>query len=491
MKKGWPVVTLTCFFVLCCKTSWTQQFGGEAGSTGPTSSAASQTQTGQAIASGQGSIAEEAHPVVPAMAPLSGAEVLTPGFEGNVRSYLIPTFQWTGYGDTNPRTSSRSSKVFLQSTYVGSLTLQLVRKHSQLNLDYAGGAYFYSRRADSSNSAGSPPYGSFHHLGLFQNVKWRRWGLLLGDQGLYLPESPLGFSGFGGLGSFGSGLGGAYLANAPALNPSLQPDQSILTGNGRRLSNVALSQIQYNASPRSSFTATGAYGTLQFLDPGFINSRYWSLLTGYNHQLTPRDEISLAYLHNLFKFGAVNREMLSRGLVLTYGHKVAGRVSLQLSAGPVVNQIAKPLGGAVTRSFWSTYDSLNYHSQKFDVGISFSRAAAGGAGVLPGAETDLAQLLAGRRFLRRLYGSLDLSHAYSQSLIQVAQTQSRSRFEFWQAGANLSRELGQHISFYLNYYAQRQISNVPLCFGNSCTTTLVRQVGGVGMNWHTRPIKID
>jgi hypothetical protein len=254
---------------------------------------------------------------------------------------------------------------------------------------------------------------------------------------------------------------------------------------------VALTEVQYNVSERSSITATGAYGTLQFLDPGFIDSRYWIFSTGYNHRLSRRDEIAVTYVQNWFKFGGPNQEFLNRGFAILYGHQITGRFSLQLSVAPLFNQSGQPLGGAITKSFWSTFDSLQYRSPRWDAALSFERMIGGGSGVLPGAETDLAQATIGRQLSKRIRSSLQFSHSYSQSLSQESTLVRRSKYEFWQAGLNLSREFGPHISMYVNYSGQRQISNNPLCVGSNCATVFLRQVGGIGINWHARPVKID
>jgi hypothetical protein len=334
------------------------------------------------------------------------------------------------------------------------------------------------------------PFNAFHELGLFEQVSTRHWKWLVGDEGMYLPQTPIGFFGFGGLTSFGAGLGGALLANAPALSYSFNPDQSIMTGLARRLSDSALTQIEYDPSRRSALTATAAYGTLQFLDPGFIDSRYWVFMAGYSHNFGPHDQVAVSYDHYYYRYRGPNREFLNRGFSILYGHQINGRFSLEMSVAPMVNQIALPLGGASTKAFLSTFDSLQYRSRNWDATLSFARMMGGGSGVLPGAEIDSTQASIGRQLSRKVRASVQVSHDYEESLAQESTLARRSKYEYWQAGVSLSREFGRHISTYLNYYAQRQLSNTPVCVGTGCTTAFLRQVGGVGINWHTQPIKI-
>ncbi len=490
MEKTLRLLMMAFFILLANSPVLAQQQGGPGSPSGDNPSTGTNQESTQSTVNTSDSNPQETSPATPAINALSGADVLTPRSGGGGRSYLLPSFQWTGYAITNPNlTTTDHSSLFGQSTYVGNLTLQRVRRRSQLNLDYAGGAFFYSRRLEGRSTIQSAPNGTFHSLGIRQAVGWRRWRLQLSDQLSYLPESAFGFTGFGGLNSFGSRFGGGLLASAPQLNPTFEPNQTILTGSARRLSNTAVTEIQYSPGARSSITATALYGTLHFLDPGFIDSNYWAVTAGYDHALSRRNSIGIQYQHILIRLQGNHREILNRGFQLLYGHKISGRLSLLMSGGPVASQISLPSGGAVTRSFLNTYDSFQYSLRKGSIDTSFARYTTAGSGVLAGAESDWLNMSISHSLLRKIFGSISLSHAYNQSLTQETKLQRRSKFEAWQAGLTLSREVGKHTSVYVNYYVQRQASNV--CVGPDCGNVLFRQVGGVGINWHGRPIKLD
>jgi len=494
LRKGWLLVAMLCVWSTRTGIFWAaegnaQPAGPSTPSAGSLSAAASGS--GQPASEQMGTSGDQTASTAGRMAPLSGAQVLTPGFGGAVYSYILPAFGYTGYGDTNPSGYHSNAGIAAQSTYNGSLTLQLVQKHSQFNLGYAGGAFFYSQQLSTATLPNTTPFGTFHQLGVFEQVSTRRWKWMLGDQGMYLPETPIGFSGFGGLTSFGGGMGGSALANVPGLGSAFSPNQSILTGPARRLNNSALTEIEYDASGRSSLTATASYGTLQFLGPGYINSRYWTFMAGYNHRLTQHDELAVTYAHYYYTYSGPNQALLNRGFSILYGHQITGRLSLQVSVSPLVNQIAHRLGGASTKTFIGTYDSLQYRTPKWDAMVSFERMTQGGSGVLLGAETDWTQGSIGRQLSRKVRASLQVSHAYVQSLEQASRAARRSEYEYWQAGFSLNREFGRHISMYANYFFQRQVSNTPVCNGTSCTNLILRQVAGIGINWHTLPIKID
>jgi hypothetical protein len=491
MEKDKCVVMTMMLLLAGAQTSWAQQRGPATGSAAATPASGLGQQTSQPAQAPAEPETEEARPGTAVVAPLSGAHDLSPGVEGELRSYLLPSLQWTGFGDTNSSNAPGGSRREALNTVLGSITLQRVGRHSQLNLDYAGGGFFYGRRLESGLSTKSLTNGMIHRAGFTQVLAGERWKLLLDDRLIYLPESPFGFGGFAGLGSFAGGMGGAYLADAPALNPMLDQNQTVLTGRSERLSNVVATQAEYRPGARSALTVTGTYGALWFLDSPLIDNRYWGLLAGYNFALSRRDVLALTYGHYLYQLGVGNREILNRGFQLAYGRKITGRLSLELSGGPMANDVAKPLGGSVLKSFWNTYDSLQYRFRRGSVAVSFRRQMTGGSGVLLGAESRVAQFSAGRQLWRTAHFSLNLGHAYNQSLTQESSASRRTKYEAWQGGATLSRELGRYMSFYVNYNVQRQIANNPLCFGDNCGTTVLRHVGGVGINWHGRPIRLD
>ena len=77
-------MTAVGLLVVCTNASWAQQANSQAGATG----------------------------AEPVMSPLTGAELFTPGFEGApAGSYLLPSLEWTAYGNTNPNVSAGQSKI--------------------------------------------------------------------------------------------------------------------------------------------------------------------------------------------------------------------------------------------------------------------------------------------------------------------------------------------------------------------------------------------
>jgi hypothetical protein len=424
------------------------------------------------------------------MPPLSGVQVLTPGSTEAARSYVLPAIECAEKLDTNP-TGFVHSDLFTMSSCTGALTLQDVTRDSQFNLSYAGGELLYNRSLPKEKTATPQRYGNFDELQLSEQLSGRRWKWQLGDQGMYLPETPIGFSGFNGLTSYGQGLGSAILADAPVFNSSFQPNQGVYTGYATRFSDMALTQIQYSPTGRTMITASGMAGTLQYTSPGFIDNSYWMFTGGYNHFYGRGDEISLTYDENHYMFSGANPGFVSRGLSFLYGHRINGRFSVQLSVAPTVNEISQAKGGTINRGFLSTFDSLQYRERRWDGSLTFGRVTTGGAGVLPGAVRNMVDGSLGRQLSRTVHGSVNGTFSNVQSLSPGTSSVGNRTYNLGEAGVELSREFGEHLSLYLNYQVMRQTSNTPICAGGSCSSEFNRQIAEIGINWHARPIKID
>jgi len=470
--------------------AWAQQSQPSAGSsTLPPQSTATQPPT-QTVANAPSTAQDVNQRGELEMPALSSGIVLQPGSQESSTSYFLPSLEWTGFFNQTIAQAPTVSGTVTQSIYVGDIVLQHIRKHSQLNLDYAGGAQSYGSSYLNNSSAIPPGWGTIQRLSFVGTLRSRQLQFTVGDQGMYLPESPYGYSGFSGLQSFGAGSGGAFLGNQAQVNQLLSPSESILTGNSRHYVNTGLAELQFTPTARSTFTVTGSSGITHFLDSGFVNSRTAALMAGYNLRLTRRDEISVTYIHFRFTFDTANQGILERGFLLAYGHQFSPRLSLSLSAGPVQNELAQPQGGNVKQVFWTTDNSLRYRARFADFAGSFARYTTPGSGVLSGAETDWASLSAGRPIIGRLRGSLEAGHAYNQSVRPQANAALKSQYETWQGGVTLSHEYGKHTSLYAQYQFQYQIASNPTCFLGGCRIYNERHMLGGGINWHGQPIRM-
>ena len=483
----------------------------------------SQGSSGQPSGNNAGAPGEQVSTATSGATSLMGAKMFGPGWIGATPSYFIPSFQWTTFASSNGGYGSDNQKPLYQGSAVGNLTLQRVSRNSQFNLSYAGGAEFYNQNVNNTTTNPTNSREStFHQLSVGESVNGRRWSLYISDNASYLPESPGGFTGFGGLQSFNAGLGGSVFSSASNLNPLLEPDQSILTF-ARRVSNTSIGEFQYLVSPRTSVNVTGAYGILDFIDSGFNDENYIYLLAGLTHALGRRDYVGVTYQESMTHFnpagqdlpqhgillssGPINpagQDLRQHGVLLSYGHRFLGKLSFEVSGGPSLNQFTNPAGvssskiqfanlpeGSASEISWDILGALQYRWGQTDFNTYFGRSTTGGSGVLLGAETNHVEAQIGRTLFRTTRLELNVGYSQNQSLWYATTEADQAESKGWNGGINLSRELGRHLSLFIEYNVQRQVGNSNLCVANRCGVTFTQQTGGIGLNWHTRPMRLQ
>lgn len=411
------------------------------------------------------------------------------GSQQGASSYLLPRFEWAGTYNSNGVAAPGQSKARAETLLLGSLTLQRTWSRSQFSLDDAGGDSYPARPLGRSTS-GSVPWtsGLFDRLDATETFSARRWQLLLSDELFYLPESESGFVGFSGLGGIGPSLAAGAVSGPQGLDSIFLPNQSILTGNVRRVSNIAVAQAQNSVGSRSTISLTGSYGGLYFLGPGFIDSSFVSGIAAYNRAMTARDELGFEYVYQFFNLGSRGAfsggQFSNQGIVLTYRREVSRRFSLNVLAGPFLNQTNLAGTSSRTKLAWTAHATLEYRSERTDAELQYQSHVSGGAGVLPGAQNNTASLTVGRRVSPRTHVSADLDYTFNTSLIRVSQ--GASRYGTWLGGLTLNRGLSDSWDLFFGSNYQRQQVNRSTCFGSACGTLLVRYVGQVGLTWRGR-----
>jgi hypothetical protein len=376
----------------------------------------------------------------------------------------------------------------IDSDYVGSISLQKVGKRSQLNLDYAGGGSSHIGPLDADSGVGRN--STFHQLNVSQTVAGHRWELLVGNSLIYTPQSPAAFEGFDGLRSSDFRQGRDLSRSRPSLNPSFEPNQSILTGRVRQFENESTAEIQFRASKKSTVTAAAGYGISRFFGIGFIDSRSTTAQAGYNYALSKRDVVSVSYTNTFYQLDRGGFHVLERGVEVGYGHILTGRLSLEFSGGAQFVQSFQPQQRVERDWFWSTGESLNYIYKKGDVTLSYSRGVTAGSGVLLGAVEDSVQLGIGRELSRKWSGALDFGFARNQELTEGSAARGRATFRSWVGGFILSRNLGRRMGMFVDYHVDQQAADNVICSGRQCATAFHRQVAGFGLSWHGQPRRL-
>jgi hypothetical protein len=421
--------------------------------------------------------------------PISGAEQIGPYLSTRDNS-LQPTFSFSQRADSNPSSFGTSSRWALASTIGASLDLKRKGRWNEFDAKYQGMGLFYETRS-GLNSV--PRNSSFQDLFISQRLNWRHWSLLIGDQMSFSPDADFGFGGLGGF-----GIGGPLSNFDAGFNPGFVPNQTVLTPRSSRISNAALTQIEYRPTHRSSITATGSYGLLHFFKTGAIDGNQINAQSGYNYFINPHNTVGFDYAFSSFRFPGQKVE--TNALDLNYSHRILDRLSWQIGGGPEFvtltavsshdvfvffnGQLIRFVGVSRTTNssvFGRGFTSLSYAWPTTTATLRLRREVTGGSGVLAGAKSTIAELAISRILTQRWNGSINLGYSQNVSL------SVKQRFNTIYLGAAVHRSLGHSAGFFFNYTLERQ-NNKLFCTG--CDEKLLRHVIGIGYDWAPRPMRV-
>jgi hypothetical protein len=292
-----------------------------------------------------------------------------------------------------------------------------------------------------------------------------------------LPQTSFGF-----IGSGVSGIG---------LNPQFLVNQTILTGNTTEITNNVLGEVDYLMSPRSSISMSGSFDILHFTGFG-TDSHDERAQIGFNHQLGKRDTLGLSYAANLTQYSdKAIPGFITHSFNLSYGHRITGRLALQLSGGPQLingNDFVPGTGLGVS---WNAQAGLVYHTARSSFGLTYWRYSNAGEGVFNGASTQAVSGSITHQLARTLTASINGGYARNTNLINLIGLAPEEVINTEYGGVQVSHPLGHTASIYFNYMIQNQSGNVPiLCSGAVCTGDALRHVFGAGFSWTPRPFLI-
>ena len=397
--------------------------------------------------------------------PLSGVQEPTLGPATAIGNFLVPSISGMSQ-------MSASSAPAGYGYLLGSLDLNRVSERSELLLRYTGGAMLSSYM----NSA-------IQDIDFSYNFRWQRWSLLVGDQASYLSESSFGFGGIGGLEFLkGNSQFGSF------LNGYLTPNQTIPTIMVPRVSNTVVSQIEYKVSPRSSWTASGSYGLLNFFGAGFVNSTDTGFKTGYNYELSPQSSTAMIYRFDDFRYTYLPQGIENHVVQLGYARYVTGRLSFRIAAGPSLIMLrAVPTGSGNSLS-WAVDSALNYKLERTTFLLSYDHLVTGGSGVLYGAQTGQVEATIQRKLSPKWQASVSMGYATNRSLLQIAPNLSTQNYNSWYAAVRFNHQLRPGTALFVAYGARLEAQNAATCGTPNCTTNFISHEISAGFNFGLRPI---
>ena len=433
--------------------------------------------TGPATPTTQGQQDKHQDPASPIATPTTITGDLAPSLSegGSSRSTLQFGLHADEFADSNLAGSLSSPGWGATTDIGGHLDLHILRRSDDFTLSFTGGAFIYNQSQYSQYDS------TYQSVSAAEVLSLRRMTLHLNDQFGYLPESPFGFGG-GGLGGLFGGL--------TLINPNALPDQSALTLQSQRLSNLVLAEADITTGARTSWTITGSYGILHYLQSGFLQPSNYSFGVGYNRTLSAKQTIGVSYRLNLFRYNPNLSSINDQSVLVNYGYQTGGRLSFQFGGGPDFTSFTS-LGSIApaSRISWSANAGFTYQYNKTSLQFSAYRFVGGGAGLYLGAETSGFQFSATHPLGRFWTVSASTGFVDSQSLSQTSAT--NTSYQSWFFGASASRSISRTGSLFARYNYQRELTNGNVCNGSLCLAPFQRQQISVGFSWDMHAIALQ
>ncbi len=380
----------------------------------------------------------------------------------------------TGYG--------QNQDVSEQTNLSGSLIYATKSLKTPFSAIYTGGVLFSNQRNYGTNT--------FQSLAFSQGYVSKSWTLGVSDVVSYLPQSPtVGLSGIPGTGDLGL---------SPVLGVDT-PAQNILTYNSDRVSNSVTGNASRSLTARTALTADVSYGILDYFDNSSLNTRQISGDLGLNHEIDARTSVGVGADYSVFTFGNYlitgqnqgDASFTTRALSLRAQRQFTRALSGAVSVGPQWVNSSSKLGIPSRLGVYATA-SATYVRRFGTFGVSYSRGANGGSGVLPGAFSDSITGSASRAYGHNwaLSGNIGyvrttgLSSNLNPTLVVIPGVGSYGNFDSTFAGGQVTRRLTDAFSAFASYTAFNQtygnVRNVP-----GAVASLIQSFA-VGVSWYPK-----
>ncbi len=415
---------------------------------------------------------------------LTGVQELSLGIPAETHSFWQPHVDMSLTVDSDPLDASGNIGWTTFTSISGGVDVHRNSGNSAFLLNYVGGGSF-SNSGDSSN-------GIIQGLNLSEKLTYRRYSITFFDQLMYSPQTMLGAAGLPG----GPSLPGV----AGGLGSGYDPGQSILTPRGQRLTNSTDVEVDTFLTARSSLTFVGGYSLLDSVDDSQLNYGNVVFSAGYNYQMSPANTIGLSYQYSAFNYSNFNQSIKTNVISLSYGRRITGKLALQLSGGPNIAVLQIPItttpGGTGSETIPSTTQvygafsaNLQYQLERGALSASYNHGVSGGSGVLAGSVTDNVMGAVNRQLSRTFSGGFNVGYSRNHGLaVDGTTAASIQTYDYWFTGFNLTHPWGRSLILNLSYQLQYQNSNVPVCSGPGCGTSLTRNQITFGLGWRHQPV---
>lgn len=407
---------------------------------------------------------------------LTGAEVFGSGLPNGTHNILDVALHETTAGDTGIAPGETNL-----AEQVGAIaSLSHLWNRFEFNAQYAGAEqlYFPATNTDSY----------FQDASIEQIIKWPRAILRLRDDFIQSPGAT-----FGGLNTGGPGL------TMPAgiidtLSPTFASSESILTGQADRLVDTAVGEVDYELSHRSTLTFAASYGILHFLTSGYIDSESVIGRVGYSYELDRKNAVGLMYDYQRVAINGGIGTISSHVPAATYGRRITGQTTFQISAGPqlILSDVSAtfiaPNQAYSHQLSWLLDATITHRLRRTIYSASYEHALGNGSGVLIGAEAHTFSGSISTTIFRQWTPTINGGYVLNSSLGSEA---GNFQFSNWFAAVNIGRLWHRLVQTNFSYELQQQVETAGVCPVLNCGPGNLRQVFGVTVDWHIRPVGFE
>ncbi len=334
-------------------------------------------------------------------------------------------------------------------------------------LTYSGGYVYYSSGLNSA---------FFQNLTLTQGFNAGRYKVLITDNVSYLPEAPVGgLSGVPGLGDIG-------VSTTPSTNGT-----DILTGQAARAMNTISGNVSRDLTGSTSVSVGGTYFIQRFV--GDTTNLYAidqaTGNAGLTHRVNALSSLQVNYSYSDYTYPASHFSFISQSVAASYQRNLSRRLIVHIGGGPQITSTSPRVASLPLKVDFGVDGGLKYSRDRMAYAVSFVRSVQSGSGVVQGTVGNTASISAARRLNRVWQGGLEAEYARHTQLNSLSTTPFT--FDAIVGGIQLSRTIGESLSMYGSYSAQKQSgSNLP----NVIVFNGLSQVATVGITYAPRAIHL-
>jgi hypothetical protein len=328
------------------------------------------------------------------------------------------------------------------------------------------------------NIAG-PAYstGLFQRLSLSQALEWRKWGINLNDNVAYLPETPI--TGFSGIVGIGEPIG--------QPNPNPPTGQSILALNTHVVSNQGYGEAYRGFAHAMSLSGGAGYDMLRYPDGSGLATDTLTANGNFSRDFNPRNRILSNFKFARYSYPGYINTFASDAVTAGFRRQWNHSITTNMMIGPEWITSPSSSTGSTKNSTIpsstriSASASIDYRLRFGDMGLNYNHGTNGGAGYLLGASYDAARINYSRQFARDITVGFDAAYNRTSGLSHNGVTNAKF------AGAQVSWQVGEHVTAFANYTFVDQTSSSAL---STSALSGLEQLVSFGMSYSPRRTRI-